>query len=151
MSATTATDEIFLTFWADDKMKTLMHGHSFTANPVGCAAALASLDLTESEETHEQWAMIGEKHKAFVAEMRAHPRIEKARSLGTIMAIEIKTEEQTGYLNNLRDILYDYFLDRDILLRPLGNIVYILPPYCITEEDLDRTYEVIKSALRDIT
>ncbi|MCT4622656.1 MAG: adenosylmethionine--8-amino-7-oxononanoate transaminase, partial [Schleiferiaceae bacterium] len=150
MSATTASDEIFQAFWADDKMKTLMHGHSFTANPVGCAAALASLDLTESEETHQQWVMISEKHKAFIEEMKVHPRIEKARTLGTIMAIEIKTEEQTGYLNNLRDKLYDYFLERDILLRPLGNIVYILPPYCISEEDLDRTYEVIKSALRDI-
>jgi adenosylmethionine---8-amino-7-oxononanoate aminotransferase len=147
MGVTTCTQNIFDAFLSDDKLKTLFHGHSFTANPVACAAALASLDLLEKPETAADIKRISEHHSQFQLEIEGHPKLRNIRQTGTIIAFEWETGEGTSYFNQLGKNLYKFFLDQGIILRPLGNIIYILPPYCITNEQLDYIYGKIEEAL----
>ncbi len=147
MAATTCDDSIYDAFYSDDKMKTLFHGHSFTANPVACAASLASLDLLEQEECWNRIRQIETQQAEFANHIKSHPNVKSVRHLGVIFALEFQSPEETSYFNPLRDRLYQYFLKAGFLLRPLGNIIYILPPYCTTPEQLKRIHEVIVSAL----
>ena len=149
-AATTCTDEIFNPFDSSDRAKMLFHGHSYTANPLGCAAAIASLEVFETDSSLEKTAHINSQHVGFVEKIKDHPKIKDIRSRGTILAIEIKTEEQTGYLNTIRDKAYQYFLDRHIIMRPLGNVIYVLPPYCISTQDLDEIYQAVGEFLEEI-
>lgn len=150
LGITTCTDEIFTAFLSEDKLKTLYHGHSFTANPIACVASLASLDILLQKETLANIKRIEAKHAAFLLEIKAYPKVKAVRQTGTIIAIEWETGNETSYLSNLRNLLYSYFLEKGIILRPLGNIIYILPPYIISDKDLDYIYEAIKSALAEI-
>jgi adenosylmethionine-8-amino-7-oxononanoate aminotransferase len=122
------------------------HGHSYTANPLGCAAALASLEVFETEHTFEKIAAIEKQHTLFAEKAAHHKHVASARCRGTIVAVEIKTEG-AGYLSQLRDKAYKFFLDRKIILRPLGNIIYVLPPYCISPQDLETVYKAIQDFL----
>lgn len=147
MGVTVATEEMHRSFWADDeagKMKTFLHGHSYTASPLACAAACASLDLMEKDETWENIRLIEKQHAAFAIEAAKLGGVAAVRHKGVILAIEYETGAQTGYFNSLRDRLYDFFMDRGIILRPLGNIIYIIPPYCITQEELELIYSAIR-------
>lgn len=150
LGVTTCTNEIFKAFLSDDKLKTLYHGHSFTANPIACVASLASLDILLKSETLQNIKRIEAKHAIFLEEIEAHAKVKAIRQTGTIIAIEWETGNETSYLSNLRNLLYAYFLEKGIILRPLGNIIYILPPYVISDEDLDYIYAAIKSALEEI-
>jgi adenosylmethionine-8-amino-7-oxononanoate aminotransferase len=147
---TTCTQDIYNAFLSDDRMKTLFHGHSYTANPVACAAALASLDLFLESSTQENINRIADKHRAFAVKVAGHRSLKTTRQTGTILALEWETGNNTSYFSSLRDKLYHYFLDAGIILRPLGNIIYILPPYCITDAELDYIYSTIEQALNDI-
>ncbi len=147
LGVTTCKLSIYEAFLSDDKLKTLFHGHSFTANPIACSAALASLDLLLTEETLENINRICTRHHQFAGIISKHSKVKEVRHTGTILALEWKTEEGTSYFNNLRDNLYNFFLEEGIILRPLGNIIYILPPYCITDEQLDYIYLKIEEAL----
>jgi len=150
LGVTTCTNEIFEAFLSEDKLKTLYHGHSFTANPIACVASLASLDILLKSETLQNIKRVEAKHAAFLEEIKGHQKVKAIRQTGTIIAIEWETGNETSYLSNLRNLLYAYFLDKGIILRPLGNIIYILPPYVISDEDLDYVYSAIKSALEEI-
>ncbi|WP_353480975.1 adenosylmethionine--8-amino-7-oxononanoate transaminase [Haliscomenobacter sp.] len=147
MALTTCTEAIYQAFYADDKMKALYHGHSFTGNPLGCAVALASLDLLLSAETQGNIERVVKRQSDFLVKIKNHPQVQNARQTGTILAIEFKTDTQSGYFNNLRDLLYRFFLQRGLILRPLGNVVYVLPPYCITDPQLDQVYTALEAAL----
>lgn len=147
---TTCTQQIYEAFLSDDKMKTLFHGHSYTANPVACAAALASLDLFLEPSTKNNIERIVNRHKEFAKKVSGHKSLKSTRQTGTILALEWETGNNTSYFSGLRDKLYHYFLDAGIILRPLGNIIYILPPYCITDNELDYIYSTITKALDDI-
>ncbi|MCX2477615.1 adenosylmethionine--8-amino-7-oxononanoate transaminase [Pedobacter sp. MC2016-15] len=147
LGLTTCSTEIYEAFLSEDKMKTLFHGHSFTANPLACTAALASIELLLQDEAQENIRRISSRHQLFLKELIDHPRVASVRQTGTIIAIEWKTESGTSYFSELRNLLYDYFLDKGILMRPLGNVIYILPPYCISNEDLDTIYAEIRKAL----
>jgi adenosylmethionine-8-amino-7-oxononanoate aminotransferase len=147
---TTCTQDIYNAFLSDDKMKTLFHGHSYTANPVACAAALASLDLFVDASTQKNIDRIVVKHSAFAEKIKGHRSVRSTRQTGTIIAIEWETGNDTSYFSGLRDKLYHYFLNKGIILRPLGNIIYILPPYCITDTELDYIYTTIGQALDEI-
>lgn len=147
---TTCTQQIYNAFLSDDKHKTLFHGHSYTANPVACAAALASLDLFLDSATSENIDRIARSHAAFTERIKDHPKIKTTRQTGTILAMEWETGDGTSYFSTLRDTLYQYFLAAGIILRPLGNILYILPPYCITDEELAYIYRKIEEALTEI-
>jgi adenosylmethionine-8-amino-7-oxononanoate aminotransferase len=148
LGVTTCTEEVMRPYRSDDLMKTFFHGHSFTANPIACAAANASLDLLLTGECGQHIRRISEKHTSFLQQIAHHPAVIHARTLGVILAIEVKTSADTSYFNEVRNSLYDFFMSRNILLRPLGNIVYILPPYIITNEELDIIYEAVTELLQ---
>lgn len=146
MSITTCTQVVYNAFLSDNFMdKTFFHGHSFTANPIACAAANASLDLLEQENTQNSILQINQQHQKFTTKLKATNKVENIRIQGTIIAFDIITEQATSYGNNLRDTLNKHFLSKGILLRPLGNTLYILPPYCITTNELNEVYtEILK-------
>jgi adenosylmethionine---8-amino-7-oxononanoate aminotransferase len=143
LGVTTCNTKIYEAFLADDKGKTLFHGHSYTANPVACAAGIASLELTISPETQQNLDRISNSHQAFADELKPLPGIKEVRQRGTILAIEF-ADESTSYFSNLRDLFYNYALEQGVILRPLGNIIYIIPPYCINDAQLDKVYQTIK-------
>jgi adenosylmethionine-8-amino-7-oxononanoate aminotransferase len=147
MALSTCTEAVYQAFYSEDKMKALYHGHSFTGNPLGCAVALASLDIMLSAETQENIARLCARQAEFLQKIQHHPRVGAARQTGTILAVEFRTDTSSGYFNNLRDHLYRFFLERGLILRPLGNVVYVLPPYCISDAQLDRVYVAIEQAL----
>lgn len=150
LGLTTCTQAIYDAFLSEDRTKTLFHGHSYTANPVACAAALASLDLFVEPATQQNIDRIAAKHAAFAERIKSHSSIRSTRQTGTILAMEWETGNDTSYFSGLRDKLYHYFLDKGIILRPLGNVIYILPPYCISDTQLDYIYQSIGQALDEI-
>jgi adenosylmethionine---8-amino-7-oxononanoate aminotransferase len=143
LGVTSCTEDIYNAFLSDDKSKTFFHGHSFTANPLACAAAIASLELLMEESCQEAIGDIFESHKKFSQDIDDFPAVKEIRITGTIMAIELKTGEKGGYFSSVRDFIYDYFIKKGIILRPLGNVLYILPPYCISKDDLQYIYKTI--------
>jgi adenosylmethionine-8-amino-7-oxononanoate aminotransferase len=143
---TAATQDIFDAFYLDDRTKTLYHGHSYTANPTICAAALASLDLLLLDSCTESRRRIMAAHAAFAATIKTDPMLTHIRQTGTILAIDLKTDNPS-YNTNLRDTVYRFFLGRKIIMRPLGNIIYIFPPYCISDEELQYIYTCIRELL----
>jgi adenosylmethionine-8-amino-7-oxononanoate aminotransferase len=150
MAITTFTQDIFDAFYDLDINKALFHGHTFTANPTGCAAALASLELLQSQEMQANLSRINRSHLEFEKHICAHPKVTTTRVLGVIFALEIKTESTASYYGTLRNKLYDFFIENGVVLRPVGNIVYILPPYIITDEQLQKVYKVVENALEII-
>lgn len=147
MGITTASNEIYQAFFSDEKSKAFFHGHSFTANPLACTAALASLDLLLSKTTQENICNICTQHKQFITNFRSLKAV--ARQCGTILAIEITTSE-SSYFNTLQPYLYQYFIERNIIMRPLGNIFYLVPPYCISTADLEYIYTTIMDLIDKI-
>lgn len=150
MGLTTCTQQIYDAFLSEDRLKTLFHGHSYTANPVACSAGLASMDLFLEDATNENIKRIAENHAQFAKKIEGHVRIRTVRQTGTILAMEWETGGNTSYFSSLRDKLYQYFLEAGIILRPLGNVIYILPPYCITDEQLHYIYAKIETALEEL-
>ncbi|MGN6394028.1 MAG: adenosylmethionine--8-amino-7-oxononanoate transaminase [Mucilaginibacter sp.] len=150
LGVTTCSTQIYDAFLSDDKLKTLFHGHSFTANPVACAAALASMDLFTDPSTQKKIDRICAAHLQFSQKIGHHPKVKTIRQTGTILAMEWETGDNTSYFNSLRDKLYQYFLAAGIILRPLGNVIYILPPYCITDDELNYVYAKVAQALEEI-
>jgi adenosylmethionine---8-amino-7-oxononanoate aminotransferase len=144
MGVTMATERVFERFLSDDRRRTLFHGHSYTANPLACAAAIASWSLLDDACASRRQA-IERRHRSAAAEFAAHRAVRGARVLGTVFACEIASEN--GYLNPLGAELHVFALEHGVLLRPLGNTVYVLPPYCSTDADLDRVYAVLRSFL----
>lgn len=124
-------------------LMTFFHGHSYTANPISCAAANASFQILVQDKTKENIRRIEEQHQQFIERIKFHRGVKDARCRGTILAIELKTEEKTSYFNSIKKLIYSFFLERNILLRPLGNVVYILPPYIISNETLETIYLAI--------
>lgn len=150
LGITACTQDIYDAFLGEDGMTTLYHGHSFTANPIACTAALASLDLSLAEACVANIRRIVTSHAGFLAKIKQHDKLLDARQCGTIIALELNTGNATSYLNQQRNFIYRFFLERKILLRPLGNIIYILPPYCITDEELSFIYQQIQALLEII-
>jgi adenosylmethionine-8-amino-7-oxononanoate aminotransferase len=140
LGATVATEQIFEAFAGIDRRRTFFHGHSYTANPLACAAARASLTLLDAR-CAEKRAEIEVTHRANLQRLQSHARVERPRVLGTVAAFDIAGEE--GYLATVGATLAKYALAEGVLLRPLGNVVYVLPPYCITTDELGRIYDVI--------
>lgn len=147
MAITTFTQQIFDGFLDIDVNKALFHGHTFTANPTGCAAALASISILETPEMQTAIAAINQSHLNFQTKIKLHPKIKTTRVLGVIFALEIKTENKASYYGTLRNKLYAFFIENGIILRPVGNIIYVLPPYVISEDQLQKVYQTIEDAL----
>ena len=128
--------------------KTFFHGHSFTGNPLACALSNASLDLLLTKEYSDRIKFINEAHKAFSEEIKKIKSVKKVAVLGTIISIEINTPEESGYTSSIRDELYNFFLTKNILMRPLGNIIYIIPPYIIEKNELNLIFDAIIEMLK---
>jgi len=150
MAITSFTNEIFNGFKSENTNHAFFHGHTFTANPTGCAAALASIELLQQEETAINIERIHQSHLQFQQKIEKHSKVQTTRALGVIFALEIKTEGQQEYYGNLRNTLYNFFIENGIILRPVGNIIYILPPYIITQAQLAKVYQTIEKALEII-
>jgi len=147
MAITTFTQEVFDGFYDDDVNKALFHGHTFTANPTGCAAALASIELLQTNEMQGNIQRINQLHLAFQFKIKAHPKVKTTRVLGVIFALEVITNGEESYYGTMRNKLYTFFIENGIILRPVGNIIYILPPYIITDNQLQKVYQTIENAL----
>lgn len=146
LAATVCTSRVHESFCSADRSRTFFHGHSYTANPLGCAAAIASLKIFDSEPVLERIAAIEKTHRERAPILGGHPMVANVRMIGTMMAVELKAGDP-GYFSQLRPLLYDFYISRGVLLRPLGNVVYILPPYVITPEQLHYVYDVIAESL----
>ncbi len=142
LAATACTERIFNAFLGNHLSSAFLHGHSYAANPIACVSALASLDLLLKESCFLQRKMIASSHKAFCKKWNGHPKLKRCEALGTILALEYQTKKTT-YFQSIRDSLYKFFIDRGIILRPLGNVLYVLPPYCINRDELDFIYDHI--------
>lgn len=149
LGVTACSKDVFNAFYDDDRMKMLYHGHSFTANPTICAAALASLDLLLTDDCAASRLRIAAAHAAFASEINGHRMVAAVRQTGTIIALELMTHE-SSYHHSLRDTMYKFFLNKGIIMRPLGNIIYVLPPYCITNEELQYIYSCIRELLETL-
>lgn len=149
MGLTLAGREIYDAFYAPDRARTFYHSTSFTGNPIACAAALASLEIWESEPVLERVRRIEENHRKAAETFSNDPGVRDVRVKGSILAVDLVAPE-SGYLSNLSPVLYEFYLQNGVLLRPIGNCVYCLPPYCITSEELERIYDVIHRSLGHI-
>lgn len=147
LGVTTCTTAIYDAFLSDDRMKTLFHGHSFTANPLACAAALASMDLLLLPETQAAIDRIGRQHAAFASRLADNRAVSNLRQRGIVLAFDLNTGEQTSYFSSIRDYAFQFLLDRGVLMRPLGNVLYMMPPYSTTDEQLAYAYEQVEALL----
>ena len=146
MGVTLATAEIYDAFYSTDRSKTFFHSSSFTGNAIACAAAVANLEIWESEPVQARIDAIANHHATHLAAFRNRPEILDVRQTGTIAAIELRVPD-AGYLASLGPTLNAFYLEHDVLLRTLGNVVYLLPPYCVRADDLDRVYGLIDESL----
>lgn len=149
LGVTACTTDIYNAYVTDDKLKTFFHGHSFTANPLACTAALASLDLLLNEECLNKIKWITNKNILFTNTLlqSKNNAIKNIRVLGTIVAFEINSGNDE-YLNNISTTITQNAMQMGVYIRPLGNTVYIMPPYCITENELEKIYEVILNIIK---
>ena len=148
LSITSCSQAVFNRFLSDEVHKGFFHAHTFSAHPIGCAAALAGIELLNSPEIAERRKYIESAHNSFATRIEKHEKVGNVRVMGVILAIDLNIQmERYG---NLRDDLYDFFVERGVLLRPLGNTIYVLPPYVITNSELQKIYETITAALETI-
>ena len=148
LSLTVASREVFEVFLDADPYKAMYHGHSFTANPIGCAAALATMKLLEENE--RLFMEMDQRHLEQMKRFVGHPKLEQQRVCGTISAMNVKTKEQSGYLNSVSREIRKRSIAKGALIRPLGEVIYMMPPYTITDEELTRVYDVIEEVLAEI-
>lgn len=148
LGATVCNNEVFDAFFHEDPIKTFYHGHSYTANPLGCAAGLASLDLLEAAPL--KFKGMAEWHENGVTMLSTHPRINRPRICGTICAVDVEITGDPGYLSTIGPFLKRRFPEKGVLLRPLGNVIYILPPFCITRGQLNAVYQSIGEVVDEL-
>ncbi len=149
LAATLAREDIFEAHYSTDRSKTFFHSSSFTANPLCCAAALANLDIWDSEPVMDRIAALETLQRAHMKGLQGIDGLKNLRQIGTITAMEIAVAH-SDYLADIGPKLYDAFLARGVLLRPLGNTIYVMPPYCSTPNDLDLVYGAIADAAREV-
>jgi adenosylmethionine-8-amino-7-oxononanoate aminotransferase len=142
LAATACNERVFNAFLSDRLDQAFIHGHSYTANPLACVSALASLDLLLENTCSQQRERIATCHQTFCHSWSSHPKLKRCESLGTLLVLEYRTEKASYFEMTCRKF-YRFFLDQGILLRPLGNVLYVLAPYCIQNEELERIYEHI--------
>lgn len=148
LAVTVCHEKIFQSFLGENFTKALAHGHSYTANPLGCAAALASLELLQTSETISQIRMIEKVHQQMLGEMTSSQLIEKPRYCGTIAAFDLKLSIPYGSKTSVQ--LREKFTEQGLLIRPVGNVIYFMPPYCITEHELRSAYEIVIEEIQGV-
>lgn len=149
MGMTLATRRLYEAFWSDERQRMFFHSSSYTGNPIACAAAVANLEIWETEPVLERINAIAGVHARRLAALRERDDVHEVRQCGTIAAFNVNATT-SSYLSDLAPHLYRYFIERGVLLRPLGNVVYLLPPYCIRQQELDGIYDVIDDCLASL-
>jgi adenosylmethionine-8-amino-7-oxononanoate aminotransferase len=149
MGVTLCSDRVESAFDSENRQHTFYHGHSYTGNALACAAANASLQIFDDEPVFDRIATIANINSERLAQLKGFAQVGDVRQIGTIGAIELRAED-AGYLSAMRPKLYGFFLERGVLLRPLGNVVYVLPPYVISRDELHRVYDVIVEAIQTL-
>jgi adenosylmethionine-8-amino-7-oxononanoate aminotransferase len=151
MGATATTERVYEAFLSQDRNKTFFHGHSYTANPLGCAVALASLELFRTERTLDRVARLERQLRAGLEKVREFAHVGDVRVIGAVGIVELVEDRHTrsagGYLDRVGPLLTEEFLRRNLLLRPLGNVVYFMPPYAIAEDQADWALDQIVDVL----
>ncbi|MEX6626541.1 adenosylmethionine--8-amino-7-oxononanoate transaminase [Tenacibaculum salmonis] len=145
MAITSCTEEIYSTFLSNDISKGFFHCHTYSANPIACSAALATIELLQTKEIQDSIQFISNSHKDFEDKIKQHSKVASTRSKGVILAIDLKTN--ANRYGTLRDQLLKHFMNDGVFLRPLGNTIYIQPPYIITEKQLQKVYTTIEKVL----
>ncbi len=145
LAATLCTPRIFEAHLSSDRTKTFFHSSSYTANPVACAAAVANLEVWAREPAVDRVAVLAAGQAQRLAAFADDGRFKNVRRLGTIAALDLDVRD-AGYLADVGPRLYQFFLERGVLLRPLGNTIYVMPPYCIADIELDLVYDAIRAA-----
>ncbi|NNK20675.1 MAG: adenosylmethionine--8-amino-7-oxononanoate transaminase [Flavobacteriaceae bacterium] len=145
MAITSCSKEIYDAFYDDEIAKGFFHGHTYTANPLACTAALSALNLLQTEAMQNNISRITSRHQQFNETIKNHPKVSETRQIGVIFALDLKIE--MSRYGTLRDRLYDHFMENGVFLRPLGKTIYILPPYVISDAQLDKVYKAVSGAL----
>lgn len=144
MAITSCNENIYKAFLSSKMEKGFFHGHTYSANPTSCTAALASLELLKSDEIQMNIKMITASHQQFNAKIKDHPKVKNTRQQGIIFALDLNVE--TARYGDLRYKLYDFFMDKGIYLRPLGSTIYILTPFIVSKEQLQKIYNAIEES-----
>ncbi len=147
MALTTCTENVYKAFLSHDVTKGLMHAHTYSANPLGCTIAKTGIDLLVSDDIQQRIVSISQQHQQFLKEIQQHPKVKNARTLGVIFAFELNIE--TERYGHKRNALYQFFMQKGIYLRPLGNTIYLLPPFIIKKEELEKLYDAIRLLLQE--
>lgn len=145
LAVTMASEAIWDAHYSSDRARTFFHSSSYTANPIACAVAAENLAIWREEPVIDRVATLATRQERQLAGLAGHPAIRGIRRCGTITAMELGGDD-AAYLSNLGPGLLAHFRERDVLLRPLGNTVYVMPPYCVEDDDLDTIYAAIRSA-----
>ncbi|GMN14902.1 adenosylmethionine--8-amino-7-oxononanoate transaminase [Altererythrobacter sp. MTPC7] len=149
LAVTMASEPVFEAHYSTDRGEMFFHSSSYTANPVACAAANANLAIWRTEPVMQRIVDLSARQQAWLADTAQHEMVRNARQLGTITAFDVGAAE--GYLSDLAPRMLKMFRERGVLLRPLGNTVYTMPPYCIDDEQLSRVYGVIGEVLDEVS
>ena len=150
LAVTACSNAIYDAFYSDEKHKAFLHGHSFTGNALACAVACANLDLLESDEVSKNLSDLIQWQTDFRGLIQSHKGIKEARQQGAILALELNSSQQSGYTNELGAKAYAFFLERGVIMRPLGNVLIIMPPYCISKEELQCIYTHVLAFLEEL-
>ena len=150
MGITSCTEQVYDAFLYKEKEKAFNHAHTYSANPIGCAAALESIKLLKSNEIQKSITRISNKHQEFGNKIKHHPKVESIRQLGIIFALDLKAENASRY-GNIRDLWFEFFMKHGIFLRPLGKTIYILAPFVISDRELSKIHNAIENGLNTIT
>ncbi|MBK3660984.1 adenosylmethionine--8-amino-7-oxononanoate transaminase [Bradyrhizobium diazoefficiens] len=145
LAVTLCRSDIFDAHYSKDRARTFFHSSSYTANPIACAAAKANLEIWQDQQSHQRVASVARMQERAIEPFRTDPRFANVRRTGTVTALDLRTSE-AGYLAKIGPELQAFFIERNLLLRPLGNTIYVMPPYCVTASDLDEIYGAIRDA-----
>lgn len=145
MAITSCTEKIYKAFLSNEMAKGFFHCHTYSANPIACSAALAVIELLQTSDIQKKISFIAKSHKHFAQKIRKHPIVKETRSLGVIFAVDLDIKMQR--YGALRDKILTHFMDNGIFLRPLGNTIYIQPPYVISQKELTKVYTTIETCL----
>ena len=146
MGITSCSDKIYQAFYSDEIEKGLFHGHTYTGNPLACAAAIASIELLQSRKTQQNIGKINQLNERFAEKLKKQNQVKNVRTKGVILAFELDVE--MSRYGSLRDELYQFFMDQGVFLRPLGNTIYILPPFIIKRKNLQKIHKVILKCVK---
>lgn len=149
MGLTVTSNDLFNSFLSEHTEKGFLHGHSYTGNPLACAVANASLDLFEDKTTWESITRIEEQHVHFLENLKELEVVLNPRMMGTILAFEVSSD-RVGYFSGIRNRAYNFAIENGVLLRPLGNTIFINPPYCITQDEYEKLKSTILSFLKSL-